>query len=48
MDRNEEFAPVKNAEGEDSPETARLLISKQHFEWLKKAGVQIEGNRLDI
>ena len=28
--REEEFAPVKNAEGVDSPETARALIQK-HF-----------------
>jgi UDP-N-acetylglucosamine/UDP-N-acetylgalactosamine diphosphorylase len=35
IDRDEEFAPVKNATGEDSPETARLLISKLHHKWLQ-------------
>lgn len=36
IDREEEFAPVKNATGEDSPESARLLISRLHFKWLSK------------
>lgn len=29
-DRSEEFAPVKNATGIDSPESARDLMSKLH------------------
>jgi len=36
--REEEFAPVKNKEGEskDSPTTAREMISKLHHSWIKK------------
>ena len=30
VSREEEFAPVKNPNGEDSPESARSLISKLH------------------
>eukprot|EP01017_Pseudomicrothorax_dubius_P011576 TRINITY_DN1435_c0_g2_i4.p1 TRINITY_DN1435_c0_g2~~TRINITY_DN1435_c0_g2_i4.p1 ORF type:complete len:413 (+),score=118.61 TRINITY_DN1435_c0_g2_i4:222-1460(+) len=39
--REEEFAPVKNAPGskEDSPDTARILISRLHQKWLRDAGV---------
>jgi len=37
--REEEFAPVKNKEGEskDSPTTARELIANLHSSWIKKA-----------
>jgi UDP-N-acetylglucosamine/UDP-N-acetylgalactosamine diphosphorylase len=38
VDRNEEFAPVKNANGADSPESARLLMSKLHQKWLRAVG----------
>lgn len=39
--REEEFAPVKNPPGtlEDSPDSARDLISKLHQSWLEKLGV---------
>lgn len=42
--REEEFAPVKNAPGtkEDSPDTAREIISKLHQKWLQSAGVTFE------
>ena len=36
--RAEEFAPVKNATGVDSPESARNLVSDLHLQWVKKAG----------
>ena len=36
--RSEEFAPVKNATGADSPESARNLISDLHLNWVKQAG----------
>jgi UDP-N-acetylglucosamine/UDP-N-acetylgalactosamine diphosphorylase len=42
--REEEFAPVKNKEGEDkdSPTTAREMISKLHASWIKKACPDVE------
>ncbi len=37
----EEFAPLKNAQGDDSPETAKLAQCKLFIQWLEKAGVKI-------
>lgn len=39
--REEEFAPLKNATGADSPETCRRAMSEQHRRWLQKAGVEV-------
>ncbi|NBR05429.1 MAG: UDPGP type 1 family protein [Planctomycetes bacterium] len=39
--RDEEFAPLKNAQGDDSPETAKYAQSKLFIQWLEKAGVKI-------
>ncbi len=36
--RDTEFGPVKNAEGEDSPESARRLMQRMWLEWLIEAG----------
>ncbi|MEF3306014.1 UDPGP type 1 family protein [Paenibacillus sp. GYB003] len=36
--REEEFAPVKNKEGEDSPRTACRLVLDLHRKWLAEAG----------
>jgi len=36
--RDTEFGPVKNAEGDDSPETARRLMQRMWLEWLMEAG----------
>ena len=44
VNREDEFAPVKNAPGScsDSPDTARILISAQAKRWLQAAGANIE------
>jgi UDP-N-acetylglucosamine/UDP-N-acetylgalactosamine diphosphorylase len=39
--RDEEFAPIKNAEGEDSPATSRTAQSERAARWLAAAGVHI-------
>jgi UDP-N-acetylglucosamine/UDP-N-acetylgalactosamine diphosphorylase len=39
--RREEFVPLKNASGPDSPATVRQAISNLAGEWLEKAGVPI-------
>lgn len=42
--REEEFAPVKNGEGVDSPQTCRQLMSNRFAKWLAKAGYKIPRN----
>ncbi len=39
--REEEFAPVKNRDGSDSPETARSAMVELHRSWLRKAGFDV-------
>ncbi len=36
--RKDEFAPVKNSAGSDSPETARAALSARHRAWLAESG----------
>lgn len=47
--RCEEFSPVKNAEGADSPETSRRDQSARYVRWLREAGVSVpEGAVVEI
>jgi UDP-N-acetylglucosamine/UDP-N-acetylgalactosamine diphosphorylase len=39
--REEEFAPVKNASGVDSPQTAKQLMSDLGARWLEAAGARV-------
>jgi UDP-N-acetylglucosamine/UDP-N-acetylgalactosamine diphosphorylase len=41
IDRDDEFAPVKNKDGADSPATAVELAHRQYVRWLTAAGVQV-------
>jgi UDP-N-acetylglucosamine/UDP-N-acetylgalactosamine diphosphorylase len=47
--REDEFAPVKNPKGEDSPETARAAMTAQYVRWLREAGVAVpDGVTVEI
>jgi UDP-N-acetylglucosamine/UDP-N-acetylgalactosamine diphosphorylase len=39
--REEEFAPVKNATGDDSPEVTRRMMIERAANWLQAAGVDV-------
>ena len=41
IDRAQEFSPVKNASGEDSPDTARRDLTAQYARWLHEAGIDV-------
>ncbi|MAJ61442.1 MAG: hypothetical protein CBC48_16720 [bacterium TMED88] len=38
---SEEFAPIKNAKGKDSPDSVRKELDQQYRDWLSKAGVAV-------
>jgi UDP-N-acetylglucosamine/UDP-N-acetylgalactosamine diphosphorylase len=42
IDREDEFAPVKNKDGADSPATAVELVHRQAVRWLTAAGVRCD------
>ena len=39
--RSEEFAPVKNASGGDSPEVTKQMMSERAACWLESTGIEI-------
>lgn len=41
VNRHEEFAPIKNAKGSDSPSSAKQMQINLYAEWLEHAGVHI-------
>ena len=43
--RDEEFAPIKNASGNDSPQTAQRALIEQYGRWLREAGVEVPVDR---
>jgi UDP-N-acetylglucosamine/UDP-N-acetylgalactosamine diphosphorylase len=50
--REDEFSPIKNADGADSPETARRDLNELYARWLEAAGVDVprdaEGRPVDL
>ncbi|MDD5237414.1 MAG: UTP--glucose-1-phosphate uridylyltransferase [Candidatus Omnitrophica bacterium] len=42
ISREQEFAPLKNKDGDDSPETVRKILSNMYKSWLNDAGIEVE------
>jgi UDP-N-acetylglucosamine pyrophosphorylase len=40
-ERSDDFSPIKNATGADSPETARRDLNRLYARWLEEAGVHV-------
>ena len=47
-DRAEEYSPVKNAEGNDSPASSKRDQIRRAAQWLKAAGVQVPEKNGDV
>jgi UDP-N-acetylglucosamine/UDP-N-acetylgalactosamine diphosphorylase len=47
---SEEFSPIKNAEGKDSPESSRAQLVGRYRGWLAAAGIDLPAgaNRIEI
>jgi len=48
VSREDEFSPVKNAEGQSSPETARRDMVRQFKRWLQAAGASVPQGAVEI
>lgn len=46
--REDEFAPVKNAEGSDSPATAEAALSDQAKRWMRAAGLALPEGPAEV
>jgi UDP-N-acetylglucosamine/UDP-N-acetylgalactosamine diphosphorylase len=46
--REDEFAPVKNAEGADSPDTARAALVDQARRWMAAAGLALPEGAVEV
>lgn len=44
VDRRSDFSPIKNAAGEDSPQTAQRDLNEFYARWLEQAGIRIPRN----
>jgi UDP-N-acetylglucosamine/UDP-N-acetylgalactosamine diphosphorylase len=48
FDRAEEFSPVKNASGVDSPATCKHDMQAKWLRWCQRAGIQVSVNALGL
>jgi UDP-N-acetylglucosamine/UDP-N-acetylgalactosamine diphosphorylase len=48
FDRAEEFSPVKNAAGSDSPATCKHDMQAKWLRWCQRAGIQVSVNALGL
>jgi len=46
--REDEFAPVKHASGEDSPDTARQALAEQARRWMSAAGLAVPAGPAEV
>jgi len=45
VERDKEFSPLKNSEGENSPQTIKRALNKNYARWLNNAGYKIQVNK---